>query len=159
PLATVGGGLFIGLPRQVIEELVLDDALVEFRILPATTLAGIVHEEFALPDAGRGERVGLDDIRAGFEEAAVDIANHLRLREREKIAVVEQILLRFLEPLAPDVRFLHLVAANGRAHRSVEDRDAFPEELLQWAGGMFYVDHRLSSPGASGRTRTRWMTL
>ena len=55
----------------------------------------------------------------------------VRLREREEVAVVQQILLRVLEALAADVRFRHAVGADGRAHRAVDDGDAFPQELLE----------------------------
>ncbi len=131
PLAALPRGLLVDLPGQVVEERVVDDLLVERRVLAPAVLARIVDEELALPDAGRAEGVRLDDVRAGFEEAPVDVADHLRLREREEVAVVEQILLRVREALAADVRLLHPVRADGRAHRAVDDGDAPAKELCE----------------------------
>ena len=131
PLAALARRLLVDLPGEVVEERVLDDLLVERRVLAAAVLARIVDEELALRDAGRAEGVGLDDVGAGLEKAAVDVADHLRLREREEVAVVEQVLLRVLEALAADVRFLHAVGADGGAHRAVDDGDAVFQDFLQ----------------------------
>ena len=76
PLAALPRRLLVDLPGQVVEERVLDDLLVERRVLAAAVLARIVDEELALGDAGGAEGVGLDDVRAGLEEAAVDVADH-----------------------------------------------------------------------------------
>ena len=92
PLAALAGGLLVDLPGQALQERVLDDLLVEGRVLAAAVLARIVDEELALGDAGRAEGVGLDDVGAGLEEAPVDVADHLRLRQREQVAVVQQVL-------------------------------------------------------------------
>ena len=135
PLAALPRGLLVDLPGEVVEERVVDDLLVERRVLAAAVLARIVDEELALRDAGRAEGVGLDDVGAGLEEAAVDVADHLRLREREEVAVVEQVLLRVLEALAADVRLLHAVGADGRAHRAVDDGDALAGGALRADGG------------------------
>ncbi len=113
--------------------------LIKLRVLAAAVLARVVDEELALRDAGRAEGVGLDDVRAGLEEAAVDVTDHLRLRQREEVAVVEQILRRVLEALAADVRFLHAVGADGRAHRAVDDDDAVLKEFFE---GM-KIGHRM----------------
>ena len=131
PLATLPRRLLVDLPGEIVEKLVVDDLLVKLRILAAAVLARIVDEELALRDAGGAEGVGLDDVRAGLEKAPVDVADHLRLREREEIAVVQQILLRVLEALAADVGLVHAVGADGRAHRAVDDGDAVLEQLLE----------------------------
>ena len=110
---------------------IVDDLLVERGILAAAVLARIVDEELALRDAGGAEGVGLDDVRAGLKKAAMDVADHLRLRQREEVAVVQQVLRRVLEALAADVRFRHAVGADGRAHRSIDDGDAALEDLFQ----------------------------
>ena len=113
------------------EERIVDDLLVERGVFAAAVLARIVDEELALRDAGGAEGVGLDDVRAGLEKAAMDVADHLRLRQREQVAVVQQVLVRVLEALAADVGFLHAVGADGRAHRAIDDGDAALEDLLQ----------------------------
>ena len=163
PLAALARRLLVDLPGEVVEERVVDDLLVERRVLAAAVLARIVDEELALRDAGRAEGVGLDDVRAGLEEAAVDVADHLRLRQREEIAVVEQILLRVLEALAADVRLRHAVGADGRAHRAVDDGDAFVEQLLErvivghavmdQSGSWFLV---AAGSGLSAMASTTW---
>ena len=94
-------------------------------------LARIIDEEFALRDARRAKGVGLDDVRAGFKEAAMDVADHLRLRERKNIAVVQQIFFRIFEALATNVRFRHAIGADGGAHRAVNDGDPVSEDLME----------------------------
>ena len=66
----------------------------------------------------------------------MDVADHLRLREREEVAVVQQVLLRVLEALAADVRLGHPVGADGRAHRAVDDGDALSEQLFERVDGI-----------------------
>src|SRR6185312_2563736 len=85
--------------------------------------------ELTLRDAGRAEGIGLDDVRARFEKAAVNIADHLRLREREEVAVIEKVLLSVLESLAAHVGFVLAVGADGRAHRAVNNGNAVGEYL------------------------------
>ena len=121
----------VDLPGEVVEQWIVDDLLVELGIFAAAVLARIVHEELALGDAGRAKGVGLDDVRAGFQKPAMNIADHLRLSQREKVAVVQQVLRRVLEALAADVRFRHAIGADGRAHRSIDDGDAALENLFK----------------------------
>src|SRR5580658_949895 len=59
------------------------------------------------------------------------VADHRRLREREEIAIVQQVLLRVLEALAANIGFFHAVGANGRTHRSVDNGDSALENLLE----------------------------
>ena len=94
-------------------------------------LPRIVHEEFALRDAGRAEGIRLDDVRASLQKPAMDVADHLRLSQGEQVAVVQQVLRRVLESLAADVRFLHAVGADRRAHRAIDDGDPTLEDLLK----------------------------
>ena len=131
PLAALLRRFFVDLPGEVVEHRVFDDLLVEGGVFAAAVLARVVDEEFALGDAGGAEGVGLDDVCAGFEEAAMNVADHLRLREGEEITVVEQVLGRVLEALPANVGFFHAVGADGRAHRSVDDGDAVLEDLFQ----------------------------
>jgi hypothetical protein len=75
----------------------------------------------------------------------MDVTDQLRLREGEKVTVVEQVLRGVLEALAADVRFLHAVGADGRAHRSVDDGNSILENLFK---RMNFVDFRHISPMA-----------
>ena len=143
----------VDLPGEVAEERVFDDLLVERGVFAAAVLARVVDEELALGDAGGAEGVGLDDVGAGLEEAAVDVADHLRLGEREEVAVVEQVLVGVLEALAADVGFGHAVGADGGAHRAVDDGDAVLEDLLErmLAGFRHVYPMSSSSRGAISR--------
>jgi hypothetical protein len=77
-----------------------------------------------LRDARCAKRIRLNDVRARFQKPPMNVANHLRLRQRKKIPIVQEILLGILEPLAADVRFFHPIGADRRAHRPVNDRYA-----------------------------------
>jgi hypothetical protein len=138
PFTALARGGFVDLPSEVVEKWILDDLLVERRIFAPAMLARVVHEELALTNARGGEGVGLDDVRAGFEEAPVNVANHRWLRDREKIAVVLQIFPRILEAFAANVRLRpRRICAEGRAHRAVDDGDALLQQALQrraWSG-------------------------
>ena len=84
--------LLVDLPGQLVEKRIFDDLLVELRILPPAVLARIVHKELALRDAGRAKRVRLDDVGARLQKPPMNVADHLRLRQREQVAVVQQVL-------------------------------------------------------------------
>ena len=56
----------------------------------------------------------------------MDVANHIRLSQREEVPVVQQILRRILEALPADVSFRHAIGADRRTHRSIDDRDSIP---------------------------------
>ena len=94
-------------------------------------LARVVDKELALGDAGGAEGIGLDDVRAGFKEATMDVADHGGLGEREQIAVVQEVLGGVLEALSADVGFRHAIGADGGAHGAVDDGDAFVKDRLQ----------------------------
>ncbi len=83
PFAALARGLLVDVPGELVEELVLDDAFVEFRILAPAALARIFAEEFALRNRSSAESVGFDNVGAGLKEAPMDIADHGGLRERE----------------------------------------------------------------------------
>jgi len=52
------------------------------------------------------------------------------LGEREQVSVVEQALFGVRKPLAANVRLGHAVAADRRAHRAIDDRNAILEDAL-----------------------------
>ena len=51
------------------------------------------------------EGVGLDDVGAGFEEAAMDVGNDIGPRKDEKIAVALEVLVMILKSFAAEVGF------------------------------------------------------
>jgi hypothetical protein len=131
PFTALPRRLLIDIPGQAAEERIVDDLLVERGILPAAVLPRIVDKEFALGDAGRPEGVRLDDVRSSLQKPAMDVTDHLRLRQREEVTVVQQALRRILETLPADVRFRHAISADRRAHRSVNDGNATLEDLFK----------------------------
>src|SRR5215469_12425702 len=114
--------------------------MIELWVLAAAVLPRIFHKEFALGDARRTEGVRLDDVRAGLQKPAMNVANHFWLGQREQVAIVEETLGRVLEPLPTDIRFLHPVGANRRTHRSIDDGDTILQDLFQRMRlGFFHV--------------------
>src|ERR1700733_13086059 len=71
----------------------------------------------------------------------MDVADHLRPRQGEEVAVVQQILLRVLEAFPADVRFRHAVGADRGAHRTIDDGDSTLEYLFK---GMLAGFHHVS---------------
>jgi len=60
----------------------------------------------------------------------MDVADYFWLREREEISVVQKTLGRVPESLPSDIRFLHAVRADGRAHRSIDDGNSTFEDFF-----------------------------
>ena len=131
PLATLPRRGLAHFPRQIVQEFVLDDLLEKLRILPPTVFPRVFHEKVAQRDRGHAKGIRLNDVRARLQKPPVDVADHLRLREREKVAAVQHVLLHILEALSPHIRLRHPISANRRSHRPVDDRDALAEQLFE----------------------------
>jgi hypothetical protein len=127
--------LLVDVPGETLQERVVDDALVERRVLATTVFTRVVDEELTLGDGGGAEGVRLDDVGAGLEKAPVDVADHRRLGQREQIAVVQQVFAGLAEPFAANVGLGHPIGADGRAHGAVDDRDALCEHILKGMAG------------------------
>ncbi len=86
----------------------------------------------------------------------MDVADHRRLRQREQVAVVQQILAGIPEALAADVRLGHPVGADGRAHGAVDDGNPPGQDILRgdgpavvrWTRSPSSESHRASSCAA-----------
>ena len=94
-----------------------------------------------LRDRRRAERVRLDEIRARGQILLVDLANHVRLRQRQELVVALQMQLdtrhrEVAEALAAIRGLVELVALDHRPHRAVDDEDAPREQFGQDAGGV-----------------------
>jgi hypothetical protein len=61
----------------------------------------------------------------------MDVTNHRWLSQRKQVAIVQQVFFRAFEALPPNVRFLHAVSADRRAHRSINDGDSTLEDILK----------------------------
>ena len=81
------------------------------------------------------EGVGLDDVGAGLEEAAVDLGDDVGLGEDEEIAVALEVLVMRLEAFAAEIGLGELVLLQGGAHGAVDDDDAFLQESFEGMEG------------------------
>ena len=87
----------------------------------------------------------------------MNIADHLRLSEREQVSVVQQTLGRVLEAVSANVRFRHAIGTYRRTHRSIDNRDAILEDLLnRMLAGFRHVSMMpLGVSGAATSARCR----
>ncbi|CAM2147897.1 hypothetical protein PT2222_10327 [Paraburkholderia tropica] len=103
----------------------------EFRRLHVHLDGEFAHAVVVLRHRGRAERVGFDDVRARGEILVVNLADDLRLREREQFVIALDVARIVLEALAAISGFVELVALDHRAHRAVENQDARSEQRGQ----------------------------
>ena len=83
-------------------------------------------------DRGSAERVGLDDIGAGFEVLRVNFLDNPWLGEKEQLETAFEVFsLPISKPFPPIIGLGQLVALNHCAHRAVEHDDAFAQERFQ----------------------------
>jgi hypothetical protein len=75
--------------------------------------------------------VRLDDVSSGVQKPAMNVTDHIRLRQGEEVTVVQQVLSRVFETLPADVSFFHTVGADRRTHRSVDDSNSIFEDGFQ----------------------------
>ena len=136
PLAAELGRLDIHFPSELVEKRILDDLLEKFRVLASAFFARVLDEKFALRDAGGGEGVGLADVRAGFIESLVDVADDIRAGEAQDVAIVEQVLLAVGKALAAGVAFVKPVGADRRAHGAIEHQNPFGQGIAKFPGGV-----------------------
>ena len=108
-------------------------ALREARALEVQLVGDRLEQVVGLRDGRAAERVGLDDVGAGGEVLAVDLADDVGPRQDQQVVVAAQILRVVLEPLAAEIGLGGLVALDHRPHRAVEDEDALRERPLERA--------------------------
>ncbi len=122
----------------------------------------LAHQRFgAVVGLRRGvrvERVGLDDVGAGLEVAAVDLADHLRAREHEQVVVAFQVLRPVAEALAAVIRLAELVGLDDGAHGPVEHEDSLPEQAAEFtnAFGSQHGQASAAARAAGARTPSAW---
>ena len=81
------------------------------------------------------EGVGLEDVGAGVEVGAVDVADDGRLRDDEQVVVALELAGVVLETVAAVVLLLQLELLDHGAHRAVEVDDALAQEGLKALAG------------------------
>ena len=93
-------------------------------------------------DGLRVERVGFDDVRARFEILAMDVLDDRRLGDVQQVVEALEVLAAPVrEPRAAKRRLIQLALLDHRAHRAVNDDDAFAQQAFK----MFNpVRHRLA---------------
>ena len=84
-----------------------------------------------LHDRGAVERVRLDDIGAGLEILAVDRCDRVRAGQNQQIVVAPHVARVRRETVAAEVGLRQPQLLDHRAHRAVENQDAFPKEPVQ----------------------------
>ena len=105
-------------------------------------LADPVREaEIGHADARGPEGVRLDDVGARFQVLAVDVFDGRRLRDRENIDEILQIVRVIGEGLAAVVSVGELQRMDHRAHGPVEDQDALSEQLFEQGPRLRLRDH------------------
>ncbi len=87
-----------------------------------------------LRDGGRGEGVGLDDVRAGQKVLPVDLLDDVGAGQREQVAVALDVQRVGRETLAAEVLLAQLLELEHRAHGPVDDDDPLRQERAQ---GLF----------------------
>ena len=90
----------------------------------------ILHVVIRHRGSGGVERIGLDDIRAGFQIGLMDGTDDLRLGERQKIVIAFEIVRKIGEARAAIIRFVELVALDHGAHGAIQQQNAACEEVL-----------------------------
>ena len=94
-----------------------------------------------LCDGGARESVGLDDVRAGFEELAVDRLDDVRAGDAEQVVVALEIAFVVVERGIAEILLLQLVLLDHGAHRAVKKDDTLCEEVGEELtfGGQWFV--------------------
>ena len=77
-----------------------------------------------LRDRGRGEGVGLENIRAGHRVSEMDVLDRLRLGQRQQIIVALQVAVAGMKTIAAEMRLIEIQALDLGAHRPVKQQDA-----------------------------------
>ena len=101
-----------------------------------------------LRDGRRGERVGLDDVRAGGEVRLVNPDDRLGLRQHEDVVVALQLVRMIGEARPPEVRLLEPQGLHHGRHGAVEHQDALGERRVERCAHVRCL-------GCAGRIRHR----
>ena len=81
----------------------------------------ILHSVVGLRDRGRGEGVGLENVRAGQRVSQMDVFDRLGLGQGQKIIVALQGAVAGMKAIAAKVRLTEIEALDLGAHRPVND--------------------------------------
>jgi hypothetical protein len=93
-----------------------------------------LHPVIGHGDALRVEAVGLDDVRAGGEVLAVDLADDRGLGQHQQVVVALEVVRPVLEALAAVLGLAQLVTLDHRTHGTVEYEEAAGEQVSEQFG-------------------------
>src|SRR5262249_42205681 len=104
----------------------------EFVSCPAGKLGGclvdckdlILKSELRQPNSRPVERVGLNDIRPGFQIGAVNAVDQVGLSEDQHLGAILEIARMRGKWLTPKLFLIQLMRINQRTHRSVQKHDS-----------------------------------
>ena len=91
----------------------------------------ILHPIVGLRDRGRGEGVGLENVRACQRVSQMDVFDRLRLGQRQKVIVALQGPVAGMKAIAAEVRLIQVEALDLGAHRPVDEQDALARGAFQ----------------------------
>ena len=88
----------------------------------------------------------------------MDLADHLRPRQRQQVVVALQVAWPVAEALAAVVGLTEPVRLHDRAHRAVEDQDALAQQAAEFADafGAQHDQAPTAMRDAAGRTPSAW---
>ena len=118
----------------------------ETRAVAVELVDHLLHAVVGLGDRGRGEGVGLEDVRAGDRIGEVDVLDRLRLGQGQKVVVALEMALAADEALAAEMVLLERELLDLRAHRAVEDENALARRRRR-------AHRRRRGCGASGASK------
>ena len=110
-----------------------------------------------LCDGGAVKRVGFDDVRTRAQEARVDIANQIRLRDAQKIIVAAHIQVMVGESTSAEVGLRQCMSLNHGAHGTVQGQNALSQGLYKSLCGIPRPARHVRRPtqGLARRCATR----
>ncbi len=88
--------------------------------------------------AGAAERVGFDDVGAGFEILAMDIQHHIRPR-------LDQVFIATFKRRSTEIRGGQIALLQHRAHGAIEHQDAGGESVVKGSEPIPRVGHNRRS--------------
>ena len=94
-------------------------------------MSDLRHAVVGLGDAGRGERVGGDDVCAGAEISEVDRAHRAGAAQVEEIVIAADLAIPRIEARPAIALLVETQCLDHRPHGAVEDKNAFSRKLTQ----------------------------
>ena len=102
----------------------------------------VLQPVFGLRNGIGVERVGFDDVRAGFEILAMDILDDLRMSDIQDVVIEPQFFGMGGEFLAPVVGLAEIVTLDHRADGAVQNHNATIQDFLELSEAIL-VAHRM----------------